>query len=420
MLLAGDESGPQRFVDSFRFLATETGVSLGRWDNGTGRLFPQVSSSFGAANAGPLLNGTIISELQYNPQDPDGDLTADDMEFVELWNPTGTPVDLSGWRLDRAVDFTFPQGTTVGANSGLVIVPFDPANGENAAAFRNNYGIAENVSLIGPFNGVLDNGGENLELQRPVADVENEFILVDRVRYDDDSPWPADADGQGSSLHRMMPDAYGDFVGSWAAASANPGQASFGANPADVNEDGVVDIADIDLVSAGVQAQDAQFDFDGNGQVNSDDLLDFVTTIMRVPVGDTDLDGVFNSTDLIAVFQVGEYEDGVAGNSTWGEGDWNADGEFDTSDLVIAFQYGSYQVARGPQAGVAAAIESMVESDHSSNRLQERVAVETLISNQPAASDLDLQARDLVFSDLDEQHSSKLMENEELKIEGLI
>ena len=420
VLLAGDESGPQRFVDSFRFLATETGVSLGRWDNGTGRLFPQVSSSFGAANAGPLLNGTIISELQYNPQDPDGDLTADDMEFVELWNPTGTPVDLSGWRLDRAVDFTFPQGTTVGANSGLVIVPFDPANGETAAAFRNNYGIAENVSLIGPFNGVLDNGGENLELQRPVADVENEFILVDRVRYDDDSPWPADADGQGSSLHRIMPDAYGDFVGSWAAASANPGQASFGANPADVNEDGVVDIADIDLVSAGVQAQDAQFDFDGNGQVNSDDLLDFVTTIMRVPVGDTDLDGVFNSTDLIAVFQVGEYEDGVAGNSTWGEGDWNADGEFDTSDLVIAFQYGSYQVARGPQAGVAAAIESMVESDHSSNRLQERVAVETLISNQPAASDLDLQARDLVFSDLDEQHSSKLMENEELKIEGLI
>lgn len=58
--------------------------------------------------------------------------------------------------------------------------------------------------------------------------------------------------------------------------------------------------------------------------------------------GDANRDGVFNSTDLTAVFQTGEYEDGVPDNSTWEDGDWNADGEFDTSDLVLAFQKGTY------------------------------------------------------------------------------
>ena len=39
-----------------------------------------------------------------------------------------------------------------------------------------------------------------------------------------------------------------------------------------------------------------------------------------------------------------QYEDGVAGNSSWADGDWNCDGEFDTSDLVAAFQTGGYSV----------------------------------------------------------------------------
>ena len=36
------------------------------------------------------------------------------------------------------------------------------------------------------------------------------------------------------------------------------------------------------------------------------------------------------------VFQAGEYEDGVTGNSTFVEGDWNLDGDFDSTDFVFA------------------------------------------------------------------------------------
>jgi hypothetical protein len=59
-------------------------------------------------------------------------------------------------------------------------------------------------------------------------------------------------------------------------------------------------------------------------------------------VGDSNRDGVFSSSDLILVFQAGEHEDSIAGNSTFEEGDWNRDGEFDSADLVLAFQKGNY------------------------------------------------------------------------------
>ena len=61
--------------------------------------------------------------------------------------------------------------------------------------------------------------------------------------------------------------------------------------------------------------------------------------------GDANRDGIFNSADLVQVFQRGEYEDQIAGNSSWEDGDWNGDGDFTTSDLVLAFQSGRYQAA---------------------------------------------------------------------------
>ncbi len=65
-------------------------------------------------------------------------------------------------------------------------------------------------------------------------------------------------------------------------------------------------------------------------------------------LGVVQLDGEFNSVDLVDVFQAGQYEDGIAGNSIWSTGDWNGDGDFTTSDLVVAFQDGGYEAGRGP------------------------------------------------------------------------
>lgn len=76
------------------------------------------------------------------------------------------------------------------------------------------------------------------------------------------------------------------------------------------------------------------------------------STLVELPfqsetiVGDVNGDTIFNSADLVALFQRGEYEDDLMGNSTWADGDWTGDREFTTSDLVLALQLGNYQSNR--------------------------------------------------------------------------
>ena len=73
---------------------------------------------------------------------------------------------------------------------------------------------------------------------------------------------------------------------------------------------------------------------------------------MNTYVGDSNLDGEFNSTDFVVVFTANEYEDGIPNNSGWAEGDWNGDGDFDSSDFVAAFTDGGYEMGIRPAAVV--------------------------------------------------------------------
>jgi len=56
--------------------------------------------------------------------------------------------------------------------------------------------------------------------------------------------------------------------------------------------------------------------------------------------GDSNFDGVFDSSDFVQVFQFAKYETGET--ATVEEGDWNGDGVFDSSDFVHAFEGGAY------------------------------------------------------------------------------
>ncbi len=81
-------------------------------------------------------------------------------------------------------------------------------------------------------------------------------------------------------------------------------------------------------------------------------------------IGDVTDDGVFDSSDLVTVFQAGEYEDGIAGNSGFEDGDWNGDGDFDSGDLVFAFQGGHYEGAVIPAASqIEAAVDLALARD---------------------------------------------------------
>ena len=58
--------------------------------------------------------------------------------------------------------------------------------------------------------------------------------------------------------------------------------------------------------------------------------------------GDTNLDGHFGSSDLVAVFTVGKYN--LNEDASWLAGDWNGDWRFNSADFVHALQSSRYEV----------------------------------------------------------------------------
>lgn len=83
-------------------------------------------------------------------------------------------------------------------------------------------------------------------------------------------------------------------------------------------------------------------DLNNDGQIDESDISFLVEDLMATKIGDVNFDGIFDSSDLVSIFQQGQYEDGFDSNSSWSSGDWNCDGEFDTSDLVTAFRAGGF------------------------------------------------------------------------------
>ncbi|MEZ6117493.1 MAG: hypothetical protein R3C28_13105 [Pirellulaceae bacterium] len=118
----------------------------------------------------------------------------------------------------------------------------------------------------------------------------------------------------------LAPSIAGDFIG-------------FG----DFDNDQRLTAVDIGLLSLVEKGQhDLRFDVNGDGAVGAAGSLDLYYFVVSqglseyMEYGDSDLNGWFDSSDLILVFQAGEYEDGVNGNSSWSTGDWDGDGEFDS------------------------------------------------------------------------------------------
>jgi hypothetical protein len=120
----------------------------------------------------------------------------------------------------------------------------------------------------------------------------------------------------------------------------------------DLNFNGMLDVGDLDALTLALRTNDSdpRFDLNDNGKLEFSDIQTWVNDLKNTFFGDANLDGEFNSTDFVLVFQAGEYEDKIVGNSTWSTGDWNGDGEFTSNDFVNAFQEGAFE--RGPNAAV--------------------------------------------------------------------
>lgn len=122
----------------------------------------------------------------------------------------------------------------------------------------------------------------------------------------------------------------------------------------DFNGDGLIDASDINLLTERMRiaksggAVSALYDIDGDGAVDEGDLDILIHDILHTYYGDANLDGEFNSSDFVYVFQVNQFTDRIPGNSGWETGDWNGDGDFNNLDIVIAFIDGGYESGPRP------------------------------------------------------------------------
>ncbi len=172
-------------------------------------------------------SNVVISEIMYHPADPTEDEIAagftndDDFEFVELLNISNDRVDFASAKLRGAADFDFSDGTVLDPGARLVLV-------SNAEAFAERYGTE--ITPAGVYRNQLGNAGATIRLR----DYRN--AIVREFAFEDDAPWPEEADGEGRSLVLTSPDNNPDPA---IAASWNAGETTNGTpGAAESNEGG--------------------------------------------------------------------------------------------------------------------------------------------------------------------------------------
>lgn len=268
----------------------------GRWSHWSAPV--QLIAS--AGNPADILAGLRVSELHYNPAVPSpaelaaAFVDADQFEFIELTNISDKTLDLRGVKFMQietggGVSFDFAAAAVTQLAPGQQVVVVSDAD---AFAFR--YGTGRPVA--GEFSGQLSNGGETIT-------IEASGVIVQQFVYDD--AWLPSTDGRGYSME-------------------------------------VVDVRQADLSKWNLAAQ-----------WTASSTLGGTPGRGSAIVGDVNGDGIFNSVDLISIFQAGKYEDATPNNATYAEGDWNGDGDFTSSDLVLAFQAGTYVLGAQPRSAKA-------------------------------------------------------------------
>ncbi|MBC8002669.1 MAG: lamin tail domain-containing protein [Opitutaceae bacterium] len=187
----------KRVLDSIRFGGQENGTSTGRSPDGSPAFHELLSKTPGQANSGLLIRSIVINEIMYNPISGNSD-----DEFIELHNRGISVVDLGGWRLLDAVNFSFATNTVIQPGGYLVVA-------RNSTRLLSRYPSLNTGNTVGNFNGTLSNNGERIALARPdqivntnngVTTTNTIYIVTDEVSYRDGGLWGIWSDGGGSSL----------------------------------------------------------------------------------------------------------------------------------------------------------------------------------------------------------------------------
>ncbi|MBN1479085.1 T9SS C-terminal target domain-containing protein [candidate division KSB1 bacterium] len=145
----------------------------------------------------------VINEINYNSG---RDFPAKD--WLELYNPTNASTALAGWQINDGVGqdvFTLPSYAYIPAFGYAVLC-------RDSTHLNFVYSDIDYVFGDFPFN--LNNAGDSLYLYNATGQ------LVDSLVYNDELPWPVEADGTGYTLELRSPELDNAHPANWAASSA--------------------------------------------------------------------------------------------------------------------------------------------------------------------------------------------------------
>lgn len=131
----------------------------------------------------PCAEAIVFSEINYKSA-----ITTDAGDWVELLNISDAAVDISGWIFsdnDDLHQFNIPMNTILPVSGRMVLV-------EDTALFQLRFPLVNNP--IGSFGFGLSSGGEAIRLYDASG------RLYQSVVYDNASPWPQGANGNGFTL----------------------------------------------------------------------------------------------------------------------------------------------------------------------------------------------------------------------------
>ena len=216
--------------------------------------------------------GIVINEINYNSSD---DFNPED--WIELYNSSESPINIGTWKLkDEANDhvFTIPENTILSAGDFIVLC-------KDTAAFENLFPEVDN--FIGDLGFGLGGGGDMVRL------FDSYEILMDDVEYDDEDPWPVEADGTGATLELIHPSLDNSLPENWLASEGfgTPGGVnsndSCGEVLGDINGDDAIDVLDV-ILMVGIII-----------------MLDNDYTICEQYASDINLDGIIDILDIISL-----------------------------------------------------------------------------------------------------------------------
>jgi hypothetical protein len=153
----------------------------------------------------------VINEINYNSSS-----SFDPGDWVEIYNNDNHSVDISNWIFKDSEDshiFKIPEGTILDS-SGYLVICID------TSLFKPLFPDVHN--FIGNTGFGLSGSGELIRLY------DDQMNIIDSLTYDDQSPWPSEADGIGPTLSLKDPELDNSQGENWFASSdhGTPGKSN--------------------------------------------------------------------------------------------------------------------------------------------------------------------------------------------------